>query len=198
MSLLDRWVALAGPGSEPTGRELLDRYAEPQRRYHNQRHLTEVLDALALIGGDRPARLAAWFHDAVYDPRLAYNEDRSASLAVELLDGLRFRQPEVAEVARLIRLTADHRTGESDASGAALCDADLAILGADAVRYDDYATAIRVEYRHVPDAQFASGRLSILDDLLGREPLYRTELGHRRWQPRARANLSRERDRWAG
>lgn len=198
MSLPEGWVALAGPGSEQTGRELLARYAEPHRRYHNQRHLTEVLDALDLLGRDRVARLAAWFHDAVYDPRLAGNEDRSARLAVELLAKLGFPAPDVAEVARLVRLTADHQPAASDASGAALCDADLAILGADAERYNEYATAIRAEYRHVPDAQFASGRLRILDDLLARENLYRTDLGRSRWQPQARANLSRERDRWAG
>jgi predicted metal-dependent HD superfamily phosphohydrolase len=198
MNLLDRWVATAGADTEKAGRALLARYSEPHRRYHDQRHLAEVLDALDLLGGSRSVRLAAWFHDAVYDPQRDDNEDRSAELAVETVHALRGPPADVAEVARLIRLTAGHRPRDGDVDGAALCDADLAILGAAASRYDESAAAIRQEYRHLGDADFAAGRTAILADLVSREPLYRTDLGRQSWEAAAKINLRGELARWQG
>ncbi|MEP6463754.1 MAG: metal-dependent phosphohydrolase [Frankiaceae bacterium] len=193
VTLLQRWQALGG--QDDVGRELLARYAEPHRHYHDRQHLTEVLTALDLLGASNTARLAAWFHDAVYDPRRGDNEDRSASLAVELL-GKHLPTEQVADVARLVRLTAAHDPAAGDADGAALCDADLAILGAHPTRYGQYATAVRAEYAHVPAADFARGRAAILRDLLNREVLYRTLIARSRWEQAARANVSRELDRW--
>lgn len=190
MMLLDRWLALAGPGRERTGKDLLARYAEPHRRYHDQRHLGEVLDALDLLGGERTAQLAGWFHDAIYDPRRGDNEDRSAELATEMLAG---RPPhEITDVARLVRLTATHLPHADDPDGAALCDADLAILGADPGRYDVYAAAVRAEYAHLADPVFTRGRAAILHGLLARETLFHTEFARSRWEQGARANVNRE------
>ena len=80
-----------GGAGEVAGRDLLARYAEPHRRYHDRRHLTEVLTAVDVLGrhAARPdvVRLAAWFHDAVYDPQAppGANEESSAQLAVDVL-----------------------------------------------------------------------------------------------------------------
>lgn len=189
--MIDRWLAVAGPGAGPVGRDLLARYAEPHRHYHDQRHLAEVLDALDLLGGGPSAQLAAWFHDAVYDPRRSDNEDRSAELAAELLTGHR-TPTEITEVARLVRLTASHQPAADDPDGALLCDADLSVLGATATRYQEYAAAVRQEYGHLPDGAFDRGRAAILNDLLARPAIYRTAAGSARWEQAARANLRRE------
>ena len=57
------------------GAALLGRWAEPQRAYHDLAHLAEVLERVDLLAAeaDQPdaVRLAAWFHDAVYDPTAA-------------------------------------------------------------------------------------------------------------------------------
>ena len=93
--MLTRWtellarVAPTAPEAAvlAAGTDLLARYAEPQRRYHDQRHLAEVLaavDRLAAEADDLDAvRLGAWFHDAVYEPRAepGANESASATLA---------------------------------------------------------------------------------------------------------------------
>src|SRR5688572_17929562 len=83
--------------------DLLAAYAAEGRSYHDTRHLSEVLDRLDELGcDDVVVRLAAWFHDAVYDA-VAGDEERSALWAERALP------PEVAgEVARLVRVTADH------------------------------------------------------------------------------------------
>ena len=89
-------LVLAAPpeAAEAAGRDLIDRYAEPQRRYHDGRHLAEVLaavDRLAEHAEDLTAvRLAAWFHDAVYEPAASpgANEEASARLAAHVLTRL--------------------------------------------------------------------------------------------------------------
>jgi len=183
----------------PELRTRLERcYDDPARGYHDLLHLAEVLehvDALMPPGdAERDAvLLGAWFHDAVHDGR-GDDEERSAVLAESLLAGVA-PQSLVAEVARLVRLTARHRPGEEDRPGQVLCDADLAILAAEEERYASYTRGVRREYAHVPDADFAAGRAAVLRDLLAKPALFGTPEGRRRWERRARANVEREIDR---
>ena len=77
------WAEL-GVGCPPreTYEELLRRYREPHRAYHNCQHLQECLQVRRLINAacHAPAEvdLALWFHDAIYDPLRSDNELRSA------------------------------------------------------------------------------------------------------------------------
>jgi predicted metal-dependent HD superfamily phosphohydrolase len=69
------------------GTELLVRWAEPHRRYHSTRHLVEMFWAFEDLTdagelGDADAalgRIAAWLHDAVYDPSAVVGANESAS-----------------------------------------------------------------------------------------------------------------------
>ncbi|WP_062217208.1 hypothetical protein [Streptomyces sp. NBRC 109706] len=190
--LADRYAALPDGGGRAVGVRLLERWAEPHRRYHTVAHLRFVLarlDELAGVADDPVAvELAAWFHDAVYDPRAADNEERSAELAETLLP----ESPRRPEVARLVRLTAGHHPAEGDADGAALCDADLAVLAGSPDEYASYAAAVRVEYGHVSDADFAVGRARVLRQLLALPRLFHTAHGAGRWAGTARFNLRGE------
>jgi predicted metal-dependent HD superfamily phosphohydrolase len=191
MDLLPRW-----PGPEAIGAGLLRRYYEPHRRYHTTEHLAAVLDGvdeLAAEAADADAvRLAAWFHDAVYDPARGDNEERSAVLAERMLADSDLPAAAIAEVARLVRLTTTHDPREGDRNGAVLCDADLAILAADPERYAAYAAAVREEYAAVPDAAFRAGRADVLRGLLDLPALFRTRHGRERWETAARHNLETE------
>jgi predicted metal-dependent HD superfamily phosphohydrolase len=193
MDLLPRWP---GPGPEEIGRDLLRRYAEPHRRYHTTEHLAAVLDGVDELAAEADdadsVRLAAWFHDAVYDPARGDNEERSAVLAERTLAGAGLPPAEIAEVARLVRLTTTHDPAEDDRNGAVLCDADLAILAADPERYAAYAAAVREEYAAVPDEAFRAGRAGVLRGLLDLPALFRTPAGHERWEAAARHNLETE------
>lgn len=196
MELRDRWNRLL-PDAQPLGEDLLARYGEQHRQYHDLRHLGDVLDVideLADLTDDPVAvRLAGWFHDAIYDPKAdpGENEEVSAQLAELELAAYGVAPERVAEVGRLIRLTGTHRVEDGDANGAVLCDADLRILSQDQERYDEYAAGIRREYAHVPDLDFARGRSAVLERLAA-TPLYATERAHEKWEEPARANLERE------
>jgi predicted metal-dependent HD superfamily phosphohydrolase len=184
------------------GARLLGRWAEPHRGYHDLTHLAEVLarieDLSSYALDPATVRLGAWFHDAHYDPAAADNEERSAAYADEVLRSLHVAPGVAAEVTRLVRLTATHDPDDGDRDGAVLCDADLAVLAADAERYGEYAAGVRREYAHVDDAAFAAGRTDVLSRLVARDWLFRTEHARVRWEAAARANVAAELSRLCG
>lgn len=195
-ALVALWLRLLGAQQQVTsaGGELLDRYAEPHRRYHDLRHLAEVLDAARALTDDvpPPVLLAAFWHDAVYDPTTTGNEQRSADLADRTLTRLGRTRGEVDEVVRLVLLTRTHDPAEQDAAGALLCDADLAILAAPQERYRSYVRGVRQEYAHLSDDEFRRGRADVLRALERHQHLFRTPQGRRRWEAAARQNLRSE------
>ncbi len=201
--LLVSWTDALGthPDALAAGQDLLTRYDEPHRRYHDRRHLAEVLAALRQLTAGRAVPVevvcAAWLHDAVHDGR-DDDEERSAGLARRVLTELAVAPDVVDEVARLVRMTLTHEPAPEDLSGALLSDADLAVLGADPKRYARYAADVRDEYAHVDDDAFRSGRTAVLRSLLDRPRLYVTEQAHRRWDLAARRNLSNEISRLCG
>lgn len=191
------WAELAGdsPTSRTEWAAVVAAWSEPHRRYHDLAHLAAVLGLVGELAGAAadPAavRLAAWYHDVVYDPRRGDNEEVSAERARAGLRGL--VPPErVEEVARLVLLTAGHDPAPDDADGAVLCDADLAVLAGPPETYAAYASAVREEYGHLSDAEFTAGRTVVLEQLLALPALYRLPAVAGEWTPRARANLAAE------
>ena len=186
-----RWLQLA-PNAPALREDLLARWSEPHRRYHDTRHLAHLLDALDLLGADEPViRWAAWFHDAVHTGRAGEDEHASAALARVRLASL-LSPAEVDEVARLVEVTIDHAPAPGDVRGAYLSDADLAILGTARGRYDVYARDVREEYAHLDEAVFAQGRTAVLQGLLAAPSLFTGDSARDAWEVRARANMAAE------
>ncbi len=187
MSLAQRWPL---PDHHELRDELIAAWDRPG--YHDQLHLTEVLDRLdqlAAAGAQIDATvvgLAAWFHDAVYDGG-PDDEEQSAQWAERVLPSLH-----AEEVARLVRMTAHHRPAQDDPGGCALSDADLAILAAPRERYATYAAGVRADFAHVDDADFRAGRAAVLRDLASKPHLFHTPQARELWESPARANLDRE------
>jgi predicted metal-dependent HD superfamily phosphohydrolase len=197
-----QWVRLLDPfgvppaDAYPAFDRLVAAYSEPHRHYHTLEHLAEVFRVAGRLGGTSPAvQLAVWFHDAVYDPRAADNEARSADLLATWLGPLGLPADLLARAAELVRSTA-HLTADTtraDADVLVLRDADLAILGAAEQRYRRYAADIRREYAHVPDADYRRGRAALLDAFLARPTIYHLPLLAAEGEAAARRNLTAER-----
>jgi predicted metal-dependent HD superfamily phosphohydrolase len=192
----EAWALLVGdsPTSRTEWAAVVDAWSQPHRRYHDLAHLAAVLGLVrALPGATDPdaVRLAAWYHDVAYEPDRADNEQVSAARARVGLRGL-VPDERVAEVERLILLTAGHDPAPDDANGAVLCDADLAVLAGPPDAYAAYASAVREEYRHLPDAEFTAGRIAVLEHLLALPALYRTPEAAAQWADRAAANMTAE------
>jgi predicted metal-dependent HD superfamily phosphohydrolase len=177
--------------------ELIARYSEPHRRYHTMTHIEDCLAQVAAstdMDDDQRALMdaAIWFHDAIYDATRTDNEAESARLARArlLADGAALEF--VAEVERLILLTAGHSVEDGDTLGARLVSIDLSILGAEPARYDAYAEAIRQEYIHVPETLYRPGRAAVMSRFLQSPRLFADNRWADRFEAQARTNLTRE------
>lgn len=166
--------------------DLIQRYNEPQRAYHNLKHIEALLK---LLPQEPELELAAWFHDTIYDPRQSDNEEQSALLAGQQLGSVGVDQTLIARVYHLILATKTHQA--TDASMALFVDADLSILGAEPQAYDAYAQAIRKEYAWVAEADYRMGRSKVLQSFLNRQRIFQTDM-FERLEDRSRENLQRE------
>src|SRR4051812_36462026 len=112
-----------------------------------------------------PVALTLWFHDAVYDPRRADNEARSADWAEQALLSAAI-SPEIARTVRDLIVVTRHEVEPTPGDSAFVVDIDLSILGADARRFDEYERQIRREYAWVDSATFCEARGSVLRGFL--------------------------------
>lgn len=189
------WQEL-GADPVPAGlfNQLVAAYSEQQRHYHTLQHLREGLahlDAAASLA-QHPAEveLALWFHDAVYDPQRADNEERSAEWAWRSVLAAGCAEEVAQRVQAMVLATKGHAASE-DADTRLLLDIDLAILGAAPARFDEYGRQIRAECAHVPEPQFRAGRQRVLASFLARPRIYGTAAFHDALEHRARENIGR-------
>lgn len=178
---------------------VMQHYREPHRHYHTLAHIELMfgeLDSITdrLFAPDLVA-LAIFYHDIIYDPTRSDNEAQSADL---MQSELRFYlDPEqIAQVKALIMMTASHKwaaaEGIQKSDAAYFLDLDLSILGSSWDEYAQYTKAVRLEYRHVSDSDYQTGRTAVLQSLLARDRLYLSEDYHQCLESVARNNIRHE------
>lgn len=185
------------------GEKLIEKWSSPGRRYHNLRHLVDVLARVDELAEETHepdlVRLAAWYHGAIFDAAeiAAYanrgGEDEVASAQLARTDLVELGVPEARaeRVHALVNALVRHTPNPTDFDCAVLCDADLAMLAADPQRYKVYLHDIRAEYEHLPVEHYLRARLRILRKLIARPSLFVSPLGAA-WEEPARQNLSAE------
>ena len=198
----DRWQALMQglglPGNERTLAQLLAAYRQRHRHYHTARHIQACLEQFDAVRGDaadpHAIELALWFHDAVYNPYRADNEQASADWATRFLRDNGAPASLHGRVHALIMATR-HEAVADGHDAAILIDIDLSILGAGAEAYEAYRRAVRREYRWVPGPLFRRSRRAVLASFLERERIFLTERFHASREAAARRNIAAELDR---
>ncbi len=159
------------------GRDLLARYGEPHRAYHDRRHLAEVLAAVALLAEhaeDLSATVAAaWWHDAVYDVRVLTPASASASgVGSELSNELGDGPSDELEAESGVKVSGEPGN-ESDAEGrgkpggelsneeasARLAEATLTELGVARERVARVGGLIRMTTAHDPSPDDADAQV---------------------------------------
>ncbi len=173
---------------------LLKLYGEPARHYHNLEHIRGCLIELDQMVPAPPSKdaieAATWFHDAVYDPKAADNEERSAELAIYAF-GKAGASSEFLKTIEELILATKHSQIPTIIIGQTMVDIDLSILGKPPAEFDRYERAIRLEYQHVPDEAFRKGRTAILEKFLSRERIFLTEFFQKKYEDAARRNIAR-------
>ena len=182
-------------------------YGAPSRHYHNLDHLVHGLSEIAVWADNSGAsqtdvdtlKKAFWFHDAVYESsptsRVASHSNEEASAQLWLAAGLDNTNADDGPAA-LIRAT-DHLQMQQVTHRLkdVMLSIDLAIFGQAANVYDDYACAVREEYRAVEEQLYRTNRRQVLAHFLmmaSAGTLYPAPYFADLYLEAARANIMRE------
>ena len=130
--------------------KLVKAHAEPQRAYHTLDHIAACLRHLDGVKSKtvRPQEIemALWFHDAVYQPFSATNEEDSAQWAVDWLTERGTAEPVIDRIKDHILATKAH-DAPKDLDRRYMLDIDLSILGTPPEIFDEFEANIRREYK---------------------------------------------------
>lgn len=169
-------------------------YSEKHRHYHTLQHVDACMKHLDEIVGHivdfKAVEIALWFHDIIYDPKRNDNEKRSAEYAKAFLASVDLPPEEISKIANLVVLT-KHPSRPSRNNEKYMIDIDLAILGANEHRYDQYESSIRKEYGFVPSLLYKKGRRKLLMSFAKSDRIYLTAYFHERYEHQARLNIDR-------
>jgi pantetheine-phosphate adenylyltransferase len=122
--------------------EVLDRYYEPHRYYHNIDHILDMLnrslDRYKNVKFYDELTLAIIFHDIIYDPQKNDNEEQSAELFYSFLKN--------DDIKQAILETKNHKP--STPISYALCELDMYSL------YNDFPAFLKNSYNIFKEYQF--------------------------------------------
>jgi predicted metal-dependent HD superfamily phosphohydrolase len=143
---------------------LTTQYTEPHRRYHTLEHITYMFMKARehKIQLTRAQTHAIWWHDAVYVPGSATNEEDSVHLAHDYHNHL--QDPDWLNICMIIMDTKTHEPRSEES--AIVCDLDMLILADVAVKYRRYAKQVRTEFSKYSDEEYRQGRIQFLGNML--------------------------------
>jgi predicted metal-dependent HD superfamily phosphohydrolase len=194
-----RWTALwSRLGARDSGREVFEQlaaaYGEPSRAYHTAEHvqacLAEFDECRELARHPDEVEAALWFHDAVYVPGAADNEEQSARLANTALQSHGVTGEVAQRVAELVRATR-HASIPLDSDARLVSDIDLSVLGRAPDEFGEFERRIRREYTGVAEQAYRRSRTEVLTGFLARRFIYQTPYFRELYESRARENLTR-------
>lgn len=175
--------------------DLVRRYSEPFRVYHNLEHITVIFQLAAAHGVKLsiPQQIAIWFHDAVYFAGSSANEQASAELMKRVcLENSWIAKSWIDRAYSIILSTKNHQSADNETQ--TVIDLDLAGLGFDPETYYAAASQVRVEYSHFTELQWLKSRSFFLKELLNREHIFNTPWGRDFYEQKARRNMQTELD----
>lgn len=197
--LFNRFKESLGPGTFDlkivTGefQRITERYTKPRRHYHNLEHLSNLLTLCDRMGiEDNDIVLALFYHDVIYNPKFANNEERSAAFARRSLERVGMERGRAERVGAMVQATRDHLSGNYDLSTELFLDLDMAILGAEPIDYRVYSDGVKSEYSWIPEDLYRRNRRKFLQKTLEADNIFRTETFRKRFEEQARKNISWE------
>jgi len=177
--------------------EIQKNYSQDNRYYHTLTHLENLILQLSevrdkVLSWDT-VLFSVYYHDVIYQPTKANNEEKSADLAKKRLEQINVAQNTISKCVAMILATKSHLHAENNDTNY-FTDADLSILGQDWDNYETYFKQIRKEYSVYPDFIYNPGRKKVLDHFLQMDRIYKTDYFYLEFESRARENLLREKN----
>lgn len=184
---------------------IMNAYGKPHRHHHTVLHLMEmheIIEDRGIVFDDPDAvKMAILLHDIAHDVRRhkpdytgESNETISANYAIELLKTAGLPEDFYNRVAELILYTETHNCSGSDRDGCLFLDVDMAVIGLEQERYNEYAIGVAKEALVVftPD-QYQTDRQIFLGSLQQRNRLFHTGLFEEMYGSQSRENIVWER-----
>ena len=176
-------------------REINTCYTEPHRYYHTILHLNNFLKELTGIRTkleNLDAMLSAlYYHDMIYDPLRADNEERSAIIAGERMEQISVPGFIIRATAGCIMATRSHEVSDNPDINY-FTDADLSVLGQAPDIYKRYSNDIRKEYDIYPDVVYYPARKNVLLVFLQMMRIFKTDFFYKKYEEQARVNIKAE------
>lgn len=173
--------------------EMERNYSSKSRFYHTLAHIenmvTELEEVADLVKNWDGLLFSIFYHDIIYNATKTDNEHQSALLFEKRISKTSFRH--INPCKAQIEATKEHQHAD-DADTNILLDIDLAILGKNKNRYQEYAQNIRKEYQIYPDFLYRKGRKKVLKTMLEKEAIYQTQYFREQYENQARANILSE------
>ncbi len=147
---------------------LLDIWNEPNRHWHNQEHLFDILEQINTDYDDghisltekKKLQMVALFHDIVYDPSRTDNEERSAEFMVSLSEN----KESIKDIYQAILDTKTHTS--TTPLSEKFNKYDMSIVERDFDSLLKWEEGIRKEYSMYSDIEYKDGRVKFLESLL--------------------------------
>jgi predicted metal-dependent HD superfamily phosphohydrolase len=190
---------------------LFEEMTKPDRRYHGVDHLRLLWRRHRLYAGvvgladpaiDTLVACAIAYHDSVYDHSRSDNEERSAEFWLAASAGAAVAEADRQWVAQTIRATKDHlaytpqaaadaETRRRERARAWVIDLDLTPLGEPPGVFDDNTRLLRVESRHLSDAEWQASMRRFGRHFLAAPRIFRFPELAAIYEAAARRNLAR-------
>ena len=160
--------------------ELLSRYSEPHRFYHNVAHIDNLLGKINVLKGLTPyekslLQLVAYFHDVWYDPRTPnQNEQLSAEFFMECVKPNQQKDPTAKRIYTIIKDTDYQNVGREDKLYRIFkqIDCDDPLYHSDINVLLDNDRKIMKEFQLYPYSRYRKDRMDFLDSTWKGSPDY--------------------------
>ncbi len=187
--------------------KLVELMSSPERHYHNLDHV-ELLwtrhrrfaerTEYGSAGLETLIASAIAYHDAIYDPYQANNEDASARLWLQdaqTIEG--FSESDIHWVGETIRATSWHfgplpSETPRDRARIWMLDLDLTPLGEPPEQFERNTKRLRDEVAGLPAEEWDRQRLAFLANAASHPRIYRMQILADAFEAQARANIARE------
>lgn len=161
------------------------------RHYHDFQHVEKMLESLGAMDGFGESErellaVAVLFHDIVYDPNSASNEEDSCALFDRICTETGFwkTEPSKKEECRRLIMVTKTPVFTKDRLGDLMVELDLDIFKRTYPEMLDYERGIFLEYQQIPLDQYVEKRTAVLGELL-----YTIRAQEGRFGPRASGRL---------
>ena len=172
---------------------LIDAYSEPQRVYHTLHHIQQCLSQFdkirSLLQNADAVELAIWFHDVIYRPGAADNEQLSANQFMEMTSGL-FDEVLRSTVSQHIMATLHCGENADNPDTKYLVDIDLSSFGLPWPEFLRDSKCLREEMSHLSDEVFYRKQFEFQRNLLDQHRFFKSDYFYDNCEDQARKNLA--------